>query len=445
MKDCDLGTIYARVKRGDMNRKFSMGLNVSKEEWGIYLQHKYRESTYLASLGINYSQFSMVLERVKHYFDTEYHEGNPASMIQKLKTDVLYGSIESQMNKREGCIYLDDYLYLYYEDIISGKRLKRGRGVMITKNHARQYRLARTYILEFQRSICLRYTLDDVDMVFRDNFTEWMKERGLRKNTICGILKNIQIVMLAAYEDSLTDNDIRRFHSFPIHDEQAENIILTEKQIETLCRLRFSTLEDIKKVITSNVTDEEERKECLKDVPSKSVKVLRESLDVFIVGLLTGQRHSDYSRIRSDMFTKVGKEWFIMLTQRKTGRKVYIPLDVRVKEIVDRYDGHLPSLCLTTINRNVRRICRFLGWNHDTGMKKTFGGKSMSSRFCDMVGSQSARRSFITNAYKAGVNIDSIMTVTGHFSERIFHKYVKMNAEDRGDVTYDDFKGYMNL
>ena len=48
--------------------------------------------------------------------------------------------------------------------------------------------------------------------------------------------------------------------------------------------------------------------------------------DIFIVGCLTGQRVSDYSRICEDMITEIGGTEFILITQQKTEKKVYIPL-----------------------------------------------------------------------------------------------------------------------
>ena len=42
------------------------------------------------------------------------------------------------------------------------------------------------------------------------------------------------------------------------------------------------------------------------------------------------------------------------------------------------------------------------------------------------VSSHTARRSFCTNAFKAGMPIQDIMAISGHKSERVFLNYVKV-------------------
>ena len=48
----------------------------------------------------------------------------------------------------------------------------------------------------------------------------------------------------------------------------------------------------------------------------------------------------------------------------------------------------------------------------------------------NLVTSHTARRSFATNAFLAGVPTLSIMKITGHKTEASFMRYIKMSAKD---------------
>ena len=56
---------------------------------------------------------------------------------------------------------------------------------------------------------------------------------------------------------------------------------------------------------------------------------------------------------------------------------------------------------------------------------------------CDLVSTHVARRSFATNAYKAGVPTIAIMKITGHKKESTFLKYIKISAEENAELLKD--------
>ena len=163
--------------------------------------------------------------------------------------------------------------------------------------------------------------------------------------------------------------------------------------------------------------------------------------DIFIVGCLTGQRVSDYSRICEDMITEIGGTEFILITQQKTEKKVYIPVDRRVRAILAKYDGKLPPVHPNEMNKLVKTIGLLLGWTHDCGFDEKRLNLKRGRRFCDMLLSHTARRSFATNAYKAGVPLPSIQAITGHSSEAQLRRYLKLDAEEKAIIALKDFKG----
>jgi integrase len=50
-----------------------------------------------------------------------------------------------------------------------------------------------------------------------------------------------------------------------------------------------------------------------------------------------------------------------------------------------------------------------------------------------------ARRTFATNAYKSGVPLSAIMAVTGHASEEMLRRYLKLNTKERALLAAAEF------
>ena len=145
------------------------------------------------------------------------------------------------------------------------------------------------------------------------------------------------------------------------------------------------------------------------------------------------------------MITEIGGTEFILITQQKTEKKVYIPVDRRVRAILDKYDGKLPPIHPNEMNKLIKAIGLLLGWTHDCGFDEKRLNPKRGRRFCDMLLSHTARRSFATNAYKAGVPLPSIQAITGHSSEAQLRRYLKLDAEEKAVIALKDFKGIIEL
>lgn len=441
----DYGNISARYRKNGINRKYSISFCITLEEWDNYRLHNYKSNTMMQSIGITYDQFVKILEKIKHYFDKEYvHEDVPKN-IREIKTEVIHGTTEAARSKKRNGYFLDAYIKQYYEELMSGKRLKMGRTVKVQPSSAANFMTLYRKIQKFQRNKYRRYRLEDVNMDFQREMVSWLKKKGHFPNGIHTIMKNIWTAMRAAFEDHYTENDVTRFPEFIPHEVLVEDITLSQQQIQTLYNMDISTVEKVQELIEANVKSEKRRNLLLSELGERKVATMNKCRDIFIVGCLTGQRISDYSRINKGMITRIRDEWFIRLVQKKTGKKVYIPLCSDVKTIIDKYNGQLPDVSITCLNLYLGRIFEYIGWDWKPDIDKSRLGRRRGYRFCDMVSTHTARRSFATNAYTSGVRVESIMAVTGHSEERMFRRYLKLGTEDRALKAAEDFAGVMEL
>ena len=407
----DFGSIYARVRTGKANIKVVTGFTIKQLEWEKYRSLQYTSSALMSSIGIKYGQFAQVLARVKAAFEADdFNPKEAKNIIESVKHDVLNGMMQIVEVKPKGKMLFEDFLTSYIEDMETGRRTKKGRTVKVSAAYLKGLRLILGQIRNFQKETHRKLGLDDMTMETRNSLVGYWKERGLMPNAINSYMTDV-----------------------------------TLGQIQEMLELDLSTKEAVIEKWKSLDIDEDEKQLQISKCRITHIRTLEHVRDVFIVGCLTGQRVSDYSRICEDMITEIGGTEFILITQQKTEKKVYIPVDRRVRAILDKYDGKLPPIHPNEMNKLIKAIGLLLGWTHDCGFDEKRLNPKRGRRFCDMLLSHTARRSFATNAYKAGVPLPSIQAITGHSSEAQLRRYLKLDAEEKAVIALKDFKGIIEL
>lgn len=442
----DFGSVYARVRTGRANVKTVTGFTIRQLEWEKYRSLQYTSSALMSSIGIKYGQFAQVLARIKAAFEAEDFDPKKAkSVIESVKHDVLNGMMQVVEVKPKGKMLFEDFLTTYIEDLKTGRRTKKGRTVKVTPAYIKGLRIIQTQIRNYQKEMHRKIGLDDMTMETRNSLVGYWKGRGLMPNAINSYMTDVRTVAKAAYEDKLTKCDDFRHSDFVPKKEEVDNLYLAPEQIQEMLELDLSTKEAVRERLEALDISEDEKLTQLSKCRITHIRTLEHVRDVFIVGCLTGQRVSDYSRICEDMITEINGVEFILLTQQKTDKKVYIPMDRRVRQILDKYDGKLPHIHPNEMNKLIKTVGLMLGWTHDCG----FDGKRLNPkrgrRFCDMLLSHTARRSFATNAYKAGVPLSSIQAITGHSSEAQLRRYLKLDAEEKAVIALKDFEGIIEM
>jgi integrase len=164
--------------------------------------------------------------------------------------------------------------------------------------------------------------------------------------------------------------------------------------------------------------------------------------DLFLIGCYTGLRFSDFTELKPGNFKKTadGKEFIEMMTQ-KTGAKVTIPVKSELRAILARY-AYQPPKAISNQNFNdyLKEVGLLAGLVEPTMLTRFRNGKRVdqTSLKYELMTTHTARRSFATNAYKAGVPVKYIMTVTGHKTEREFYKYVRIRPDEHALLVSDN-------
>lgn len=307
-------------------------------------------------------------------------------------------------------------------DMKHGKRLKFRSSCKVSDGYITNMKSALVRLNEFENVTGRIYHLDEVNMSFQREFVGFMVRKGLKPNTIKTRMASIHVVMREAINRGLTENmDFDNPDFVPLQNA-VDSIYLTERQLDELRNLKIDLWNG---------------EVCGLRLYPRVKKSLERTRDLFLMGCMTGQRFSDYRRINADMIVCIGGFKFISLKQKKTGVDVLIPMNEHITDIIERYGGAMPKVVLSTFNRNMRILGEMLGWTWRTDWMRS------DVRFCDMLSSHTARRSFATNAYQKGVPLKSIMSVTGHRSERSIRSYLRLDSREKALMAARDFSGFL--
>jgi hypothetical protein len=244
---------------------------------------------------------------------------------------------------------------------------------------------------------------NDITIDWYNDFLAFYYKRGCGANYIGKHIKNLKTIMRQAREEGLHNNTEIERRSFKALSEPSESIYLTAKEVQAMYEKDLS------------------------DSP-----VLAKVRDVFLCGVYTAQRYSDYSRISKDMIKEEDGTKYIELIQQKTGEKCLIPMRPELETILSRYDYTLPKTFEQKINFNIKEVGKLcdikegiVTETYKSGMKV----KKTTPKY-KLIKTHTARRTGCTLMYLAGVQPIDIMKVSGHKTEREFLKYIKVGKKE---------------
>lgn len=433
------GTIYARMRSYGYNRKYSLGLTLRLSEWKRYTRRNYKSGDIIPTLGISYSQLAFVLLKIRQWMESAYEPEHAAKTIRGIIFSTLcdfhHTAEKTAKKSRKKKILLREYLLTYIEELKSGVRTKQRVCTKVSVGYITNMQSALRNLELFEEAKNIDVALDDVDMTFQRRFVAFMRERGLCQNTICTRVSCIHCVMSDAYNEKKTRQTEFQNPEFIPTREVSDKIYIDSNRLQQLQQMDLSSIQSLER-LTKNLNNSSS---ILPVVNYKVLSSIRKTRDIFLMGCLTGQRISDYSRISTSMLTTISNKPFLKLKQLKTNKLVYIPYSCQMGQILERNGGRMPYVCRSTYSHYLRLIGELLGWTQQALPDSSDNTK----RLCDMITSHTARRSFVTNAYTAGVPLSSIMTVTGHSSEKTLRIYLRLNSLENALVAERDFRKYL--
>ncbi|MCD4664287.1 MAG: site-specific integrase [Bacteroidales bacterium] len=296
------------------------------------------------------------------------------------------------------------------KDSQSGKRLT-DDGKKFSSFTIKGYKTTLNHLIAFQKEYQRAIDFDTIDLDFYDDFVNFFNKNNYAVNSIGKHIKNLKVFMRAAGEKKLHSNVEYQNKRFKTIEEKTDSIYLNDAQIEKIYNLD----------LLNNLSLEKTR-------------------DLFVVGCYTGLRFSDYNKIVPENIKKNEKGTFLHVKTQKTNEKVVIPFKWVILEILKKYEGHIPKAYTNQeINRELKEIGALAEIDEKVSTSITKGGMRVNTVFnkYELITTHTARRSFATNMYLAGIPTISIMKITGHKTEKAFMRYIKISQEDNANKLID--------
>lgn len=356
---------------------------------------------------------------VKHFTESRYSPSQKEFTY--IANELSAISQSADASERRDKYFADYFEYTYIP------RYKGVRGIDTLKI----YNTVLHKLKQFQEYRRCHLTFENINIDFYNRFQEWFFSQGFSRNYFGNVVKVIkQVYKEARVCDKLHSGTGTEHRDFAAPKDTADAVYLTTEELDKIYRLPITAehVQDPKHPING-------------DWMEKKIKALKRARGLFLIGCYTGLRVSDFSRL-SD--AHVGK--YITIKTQKTGTPVVIPIHPVVHAIIASGFDLTDTVSDQKLNAQIKELCRLAGITNEVLVNKNVGGKNVEVTLpkYKLISSHTARRSFATNAYKAGVPTIAIMKITGHTKESTFLKYIKVSAEENAELlsSHPFFRGF---
>ena len=309
-------------------------------------------------------------------------------------------------------------ILLFFKSLISIFRKKKIKFLSLQLGRISQ---TKKRLEEYEKHYNKKLMYDYIDINFYNEFKAFMELNKYSLNTIGKHIKTIKTFLGYALSEGYTNNQKFKSKDFKVVKEITTEIYLTDKEIKKM-----------------------------HDKDLSKYPVLEHARDVFLIGCYTGQRISDYNNLSGNDIVKNNEIEFFKIRQkknRKYNREVLCPITKEIKDIMNsRHDGKPPrTIAESILNDSIKQVGQMLEWDELIKCEYTRGGKvvvEMVEKY-NLIKSHTARRSFCTNKYKAGMSVYDIMLFSGHTTEKEFYKYIRIKDEER--ASHIASSGFFNV
>jgi len=342
---------------------------------------------------------------------------------------------EAKRLELEKRMTLKKFFKKYITDAEKGERLTE-KGTIYARGTINSLQQAYDHLMAFMKSKRHDYDFDDIDMSFYTAYHAYLNKVGYKLNTIGKNINWLKTIMAIAQSEGLHNSVFFKDRRFKGARVEVDSIYLT--------------IDDLNKIRAVDLSE--------KPIGYTYAR------DLFMLGVWTAQRVSDYNNIQKENIkvhnkrtiedvpdpenpgkTKaviVEKEITVVnLQQRKTGAKVAIPCSTELRQILEKYNYEMPHLADQHINEYMKEIAEMAGLTEKVMIESIQGGKKQVEWIPKyrLVHTHTARRTGATLMYLYGMDIYDIMKITGHSTPQTLKRYIKADSLEVIDKITDKY------
>jgi len=442
-------TLFVRLqsRKLGINYKMATPLVANIREWN----DNYGDMKKWRKYSRENTSFCKKVDAIQEELDNTLDREMPITKeeMRQIIENIAYAEAKEAENKRKeekareeaekNRMTLNKYIDLYLKQIATGGR-QTARGRNFAPSSVKSIKMAMTRFKEFQKAMKREYDFNDINMDFYYAYNAFLKKKNYNINTCGKCIKELKTVIAAAQSEGHHSNQIWRDNRFKGNRVEVDTIFLTREELDKIMAVDMS----------------------------KFSPAHEQARDIFMIGVWTAQRVSDYNYIQKEDFNTLVKNvlreeddpdhpgekkaWverqeitFLNIRQQKTGAKVAIPCNSALKAILEKYDYQVPHLPDQVINRYIKDIAQAAGLTDLVEIESTKGGTPKTEKIekYKLIHTHTARRTGATLMYLDGIDIYDIMKITGHTSPKMLKKYIRadsLQVVEKLTDKYDYFK-----
>ena len=323
-----------------------------------------------------------------------------------------------EQDRANPVIYLDRLI----EGMETGEIKHRGR--VLSYNSLKVWKaFAKTFRAFYAKH---PFTWNEINGLIADRYTAYLEGQNLMSRTVSAYQALFSALTKRAMSEGMHTN------SRALEVIGRKRVLEDEKKTQI-----YLTTEELQALYNMPLTGKEEK-----------------ARDIFMSGVYTCQRFSDYSRLDPSNFSTTAKGTKVVrIQQKKTGSVVVIPiLNDNLLHIAEKYGYSLPKMGDIYVCRHVRNILKRLSaevpslaeevrtvltrheleaeQRGEVKHRRDAQGYVIKPRY-ELVGTHTARRSGITNLYLSGkFDMLQMMSISGHKSAVMFREYIRLSKEE---------------
>jgi integrase len=283
-------------------------------------------------------------------------------------------------------------------------RIIKGKNKAIAKGTITKYNTTQRKLEEYEKRFKTKLKFTDLDLTFYDRFVNFLsQEQKINLGTIGNYIGTLKTIARDAKLKGLPVHPHIEHPNFFVPKVTSDSIYLNDDEINTIFNFDF-----------------------------KGVERLENTRDLFIIGLRTGLRISDFLRLK-DVNIENG---YFKIETKKTSQTVTIPLHHQVKAILKKRGGFPRAISDQKFNEHVKELCQVAKFKEKVqGSKMNKITKRKEEGVFEkweLISSHICRRSFASNLYGKLDNL-TIMAITGHQTETQFLKYIKITSTEKAN------------
>ena len=421
--------LYTRIKIKGKSKWINLQLQVDIKKWREVSTSLKKQTNYLDKLGYSKKiadiEFAIKDLRQRNCLTEEAINETILNTVlaetrERIKKhDELQQYISDKQNKSVKT-WIEDYI----AKIVSGEA-RTFNGERYAPNSIRNWKQFLRIFLDFCETTN-DFCWEEINQSLVNKYMSFLEEKGYAKSAIDRFINCFKTLIGVAEREDIHNNYKARglFRHATVKDhEKTTAIYLTKEELEGLYNMELVGLEE-------------------------------EVRDAFLIACYTGQRHSDFSQLKTSCFDTIfdGK-MVIRKVQTKTTTQVVIPiLDNKLKIILEKYNYKVPEIGDIVMNRYLKRIGEKLSHTvkslakdvktiltkdereAEKSKKKTFrrdeDGNVIKYKW-ELIVTHTGRRTCATNMYLSRkYTTREMMLVTGHKKEENFMKYIKLSLDE---------------